>query len=42
MEIIKLIFLTAIVGATTGFAVSAGAARMYKAPGVQGLGLFEH
>ncbi|MFV0246904.1 MAG: DUF4311 domain-containing protein [Mycoplasmatales bacterium] len=40
MEIVELIFLTAIVGATTGFAVSAGAARMYKAPGVQGLGAF--
>ncbi|MFV0247105.1 MAG: DUF4311 domain-containing protein [Mycoplasmatales bacterium] len=35
-----LIVLTSIVGATTGFAVSVGAARMYKAPGVQGLGSF--
>lgn len=40
MEVLTLIILTSIVGATTGFAVSVGAARMYKAPAVQGLGAF--
>ncbi len=40
MELLSLIILTAIVGGTTGFAVSVGAARMYKAPTVQGLGAF--
>lgn len=40
MDLINILLLTAVSGASVGFAVSVGAARMFKAPESQGLGAF--
>ncbi|MGL4589472.1 MAG: DUF4311 domain-containing protein [Mycoplasmatales bacterium] len=40
MDTMSIIGLTVVTGATIGFAVSVGAARMFRAPETQGLGAF--
>lgn len=40
MDIITIVFKAVIVGGLVGFAVGAGAARMFHAPNVQGMGSF--
>lgn len=40
MELISVVLIMCVAGASAGFAVSAGVARMFKAPEVQALGAF--